>query len=294
MVREMRDMRVTSWLAALLCLLAAAAAAQEERTGGPFVPTPQAVVDEMLKMADVREDDFVIDLGSGDGRIVLTAARRYKARGMGVDIDGELVDKSNAEARRDGLDQLVSFHKRDVMQTDISGASVLTLYLLPSMMQALRSKILTELKPGSRVVSHDFEFGEWLPDRKISVDAPDKYGAGSNWTSSVMLWVVPARVEGTWRLMPAGNEKPYTVTLKQSFQHLRGEAARNGQRIQLKGARLEGNRISFVLPPDGARAGMREFHGVVEGDEIRGGGTAPGSASWTARRVVTAAQAPRR
>ena len=284
-------MRVKNWLAGLLCCFAATAAAQEERTGGPFVPTPQVVVDEMLKMADVRKEDFVIDLGSGDGRIVLTAARRYEARGMGVDIDGELVDKSNAEARRDGLDQLVRFHKQDVMVTDISGASVLTLYLLPSMMQALRSKILTELKPGSRVVSHDFEFGEWLPDRKITVDAPDKYGSGSNWTSHVMLWVVPARVEGTWRLMLAGTEQPYTVTLKQKFQHLEGEARRGGQRIELKAARMEGSRISFVLPPDGARAGMREFHGVVDGDEIRGAGTAAGAAGWTARRVVTAAQA---
>ena len=220
-------MRVRNWLAGLLCCFAAAAAAQEDRTGGPFVPTPQVVVDEMLKMADVRKDDFVIDLGSGDGRIVLTAARRYEARGMGVDIDGELVEKSNAEAERDGLERLVRFHKQDVLLTDISGASVLTLYLLPSMMASLRSKILSELKPGSRVVSHDFEFGEWQPDRKITVNAPDKYGSGSNWTSLVMLWIVPARVEGTWRLTLSGpGEKPYTVTLKQKFQHIEGAAAR--------------------------------------------------------------------
>jgi hypothetical protein len=286
-------MRVKSWLAGLLCCFAAVAAAQEERTGGPFVPTPQAVVDEMLKLADVRKDDFVIDLGSGDGRIVLTAARRYEAHGMGVDIDGDLVEKSNAEAQRDGLDGRVSFHQQDVLKTDISGASVLALYLLPSMMQSLRSKILSELKPGSRVVSHDFEFGEWQPDRKITVDAPDKYGSGSNWTSHVMLWVVPARVEGTWRLTLAGSaEKHYTVTLRQKFQHIEGAAARGGQKVDLKAARLEGSRISFVLPPDGARRGMREFHGIVDGDEIRGEAPAGrGSASWTAKRVVRAAQA---
>ena len=285
-------MRVNSWVAVLLCCCAGAtAAADEARTGGPFVPTPQAVVDEMLKVADVRKDDFVIDLGSGDGRIVLTAARRYEARGMGVDIDGELVERSNAEAQRDGLDRLVSFHKQDVLQTDISGASVLALYLLPSMMQSLRSKILSELKPGSRVVSHDFEFGEWLPDRKITVDAPDKYGSGSNWTSHVMLWVVPARVEGTWRLTLSGSaEKPYTMTLKQKFQHLEGAAARGGQKVGLKAARLEGSRISFVLPSDGPRGRTREFHGVVDGDEIRGEAAAQGATGWTARRVVTAAQ----
>ena len=288
-------MRVKSWVAVLLCsFVGAAAAADEARTGGPFVPTPQAVVDEMLKVADVRKDDFVIDLGSGDGRIVLTAARRYEARGMGVDIDGELVERSNAEAQRDGLDRLVSFHKQDVLQTDISGASVLALYLLPSMMQSLRSKILSELKPGSRVVSHDFEFGEWQPDRKITVDAPDKYGSGSNWTSHVMLWVVPARVEGTWRLTLSGSaEKPYTMTFKQKFQHLEGEAARRGQRIELKAPRLEGTRISFVLPPDGPGGRMREFRGVVDGDEIRGEmPAAQGPATWTARRLVSAARVP--
>ena len=279
-----------SWLAGLLCCFAAAAVAQEDRTGGPFVPTPQVVVDEMLKMADAKKDDFVIDLGSGDGRIVLTAARRYEARGMGVDIDGELVEKSNAEAERDGLGRLVRFHKQDVLLTDISGASVLTLYLLPSMMASLRSKILSELKPGSRVVSHDFEFGEWQPDRKITVNAPDKYGSGSNWTSHVMLWIVPARVEGTWRLtLPGSGEKPYTVTLKQKFQHIVGEAARGGQKVDLKATRLEGNRISFILPPDGSSGRIREFHGVVNGDEIRGETTAQGTAGWTARRVVTAA-----
>ena len=285
-------MRAKSWLAGLLCCFAAAAVAQEDRTGGPFVPTPQVVVDEMLKMADVRKDDFVIDLGSGDGRIVLTAARRYEARGMGVDIDGELVEKSNTEAQRDGLDSFVRFHKQDVLLTDISGASVLTLYLLPSMMASLRSKILSELKPGSRVVSHDFEFGEWQPDRKITVSAPDKYGSGSNWTSHVMLWIVPARVEGTWRLTLSGpGEKPYTVSLKQKFQHIAGEAARGGQKVDLKAVRLEGSRISFILPPDCSSGRIREFHGVVHGDEIRGETTAQGTAGWTARRVVTAVQA---
>jgi hypothetical protein len=287
-------MRVKGVVAALLCFLAAgpAAAADEARSGGPFVPTPQAVVDEMLKVADVRKDDFVIDLGSGDGRIVLTAARRYEASGMGVDIDGELVDRSNAEALRDGLEHLVSFHKQDVLKTDIGGASVLALYLLPSMMQSLRSKILSELKPGSRVVSHDFEFGEWPPDRKITVDAPDKYGPGSNWTSHVMLWVVPARVAGTWRLTLSGTaEKPYTVTLRQKFQHIEGEAARGGHKVHLKAARLEGSRISFMLPPDGPRGRIREFRGVVNGEEIRGEATAQGTAGWTARRVVNAARA---
>jgi hypothetical protein len=278
---------------AVVCVAAGAlGAAAEERTGGPYVPTPQPVVDEMLKLADVRKKDFVVDLGSGDGRIVLTAARRFQARGMGVDIDGELVDQSNAAAQREGLDGLVQFHQQDVLQTPIGEASVLTLYLLPNMMASLRSKILAELRPGSRVVSHDFEFGEWQPDRKITVDAPEKYGSGSHWTSNVMLWVVPARVEGTWRLsLPGRSMQPYTLSLKQKFQQLEGGAVQGAQRLDLKAPRLDGNRISFVLAPQAPRAAPREFRGVVDGDQIRGEVTlGSGNASWSARRVVTSAQ----
>jgi len=286
-------MRVTNLVVAVLCFAAAAtAAAQEERTGGPYVPTPQSVVDEMLRLADVREEDFVVDLGSGDGRIVLTAARRFQARGMGVDIDGELVDQSNAAAQREGLDHLVQFDQRDVLQTNIGEASVLTLYLLPNMMASLRSKILAELKPGSRVVSHDFEFGEWQPDRKVTIDAPDKYGPGGTWTSNVMLWVVPARVEGVWRIAISGNsDKLYTVTLKQKFQKLEGEARQGGRRVEIRDMQLEGNRIRFVLQPGAPRAAPREFRGVINGNQIGGEVTiAQATASWTAKRVVTAAQ----
>jgi len=286
-------MRVTNLVVAVLCFAAAAtAAAQEERTGGPYVPTPQSVVDEMLRLADVREEDFVVDLGSGDGRIVLTAARRFQARGMGVDIDGELVDQSNAAAQREGLDHLVQFDQRDVLQTDIGEASVLTLYLLPNMMASLRSKILAELKPGSRVVSHDFEFGEWQPDRKVTIDAPDKYGPGGTWTSNVMLWVVPARLEGVWRIASSGNsDKPYTVTLKQKFQKLEGEVRQGGRRVEIRDMHLEGNRIRFVLQPGAPRAAPREFRGVINGDQIRGEVTiAQATANWTAKRVVTSAR----
>ena len=286
-------MWVTRFVAVLCLLAAGSGAATEERTGGPFVPTPQTVVDEMLKLADVRKEDYVIDLGSGDGRIVLTAARRYEARGLGVDIDGELVDKSNAMAKLDGLEKLVQFEQRDVLHTRIGDASVLTLYLLPNMMSALRAKILAELKPGSRVVSHDFEFGEWQPDRKVTIDAPDKYGSGSNWTSNVMLWVVPARVEGTWRIALGGaTDRPYTITLRQKFQSVEGEAQLGGQRIELKASPLVGNKIHFVLQPPGPRAAPREFRGVIEGDQMRGEATVAQSAvRWTAKRVVTAAQA---
>jgi SAM-dependent methyltransferase len=285
-------MRVTKCIVLVCLLVCGTGAATEERTGGPFVPTPQAVVDEMLKLANVRKGDYVVDLGSGDGRIVLTAARRFQARGMGVEIDGELVDQSNAAAQREGLDRLVRFEQRDVLQTPLGEASVLTLYLLPNMMSALRSKILSEMKPGARVVSHDFEFGDWEPERKLTVDAPDKYGAGNQLTSNIMLWVVPARVEGAWQIAFAGGmEKPYTVTLRQKFQHVEGAAQQDGKRVELKSAKLEGKRIRFVLQGAAPRAAAREFQGTVEGDQIRGEVTlAQGVAHWTATRAVAAAR----
>lgn len=161
--------------------------------GGPYVPTPQRVVDEMLSLAGVTSRDFVIDLGSGDGRIVLTAAQQYGARGKGIDLDGELVNRSIAQARKLKLDRRVSFEKRDVLQADIRNATVVTLYLLPEMMRALRTKLLRELRPGTRIVSHDFEFGDWKPDRTVNLELDEKYDVTGLWSSTIYLWTVPER-----------------------------------------------------------------------------------------------------
>src|SRR5262252_5122680 len=147
--------------------LSVACASEAFKSGGPYVPTPQIVVDRMLQFANVGEKDFVIDLGSGDGVIVLTAARQYKAGGMGVDIDADLVKLSNDKARQLKIDDRVGFVEQDVFKADLSRATVVTLYLLPQMMLNLRSKIFNELKPGVRVVSHDYHFGPWYPDDKI-------------------------------------------------------------------------------------------------------------------------------
>lgn len=162
-------------------------------SGGPYVPTPQRVVDEMLDLARVTRNDFVIDLGSGDGRIVITAAQKYGARGKGYDIDGELVERSNAGARRLKLEKQVSFHQADVLQADLREATVVTLYLLPGMMHQLRGKLLRELRPGTRIVSHDFDFGDWKPERTIRLDLDQKYDLTGSWSSTVYLWVVPPK-----------------------------------------------------------------------------------------------------
>lgn len=170
------------------------AAAQEPvLSGGPYVPTPQRVVDAMLGIAGVTDRDYVIDLGSGDGRIVMSAAQKYGARGKGYDIDGELVERSNVAARKLKLEQRVRFEQRDVLQADIGEATVITLYLLPDMMRVLRTRLLRELRPGTRIVSHDFDFGDWKPERTVSLDLDEKYDVSGSWTSAIHLWIVPPR-----------------------------------------------------------------------------------------------------
>ena len=275
---------------AIVFVSAGAPAADIERTGGPYVPTPQAVVDAMLEVAKVGPDDFVVDLGSGDGRIVLTAAQRFRARGFGVDIDQELVDQSNAEAQRRGLAERVSFRQQDVMQARIDEATVVTLYLLPGLMQMLQSKFVKELKPGTRIVSHDFPFGDWKADREISVDVPEKYGSPGQWKSTVFYWVVPARVQGVWEVSAPGLiGQSLPLELDQQFQFVEGGATARGKRLALSGGRIEANRISFRLP---LPAGMSEFRGVVEGERIRGEAVqGRRSVTWTAVRTK-AARAP--
>lgn len=287
--------RVGYWIAfAILAVASCASLLQAAddipRSGGPYVPTPQAVVDEMLNLARVGPDDFVIDLGSGDGRIVLTAASRYRARGMGVDIDGELVDLSNAEARRQGVDKLVRFHQQDVLQTRISEATVITLYLLPELMHSLRDRIYSQLRPGTRVVSHDFSFIEWLPDRQVTLDVAEKYAMPGPWQSTVFLWVVPAKVEGRWQVTvsESGNEN-LIFSFTQKFQQLEGAAVHGGGRNALQDGHLEGNSIRFRLPEVAAgRNALREFQGTVDGDTISGKIVSQGgTASWTAKRIRT-------
>src|SRR3954469_13352014 len=232
---SLRTLRRTYlWL--LFVLSTSVGAADVERTGGPYVPTPQAVVDAMLDFAKVGPKDFVIDLGSGDGRIVLTAAQKYRARGMGFDIDPDLVQASNAEAQKRGIADRVRFVTQDVLQAKIDQASIVTLYLLPGMMQTLQAKFIRELKPGTRIVSHDFPFGDWKPDRETSIDIPEKYGTPGQWKSTLFYWVVPAQVQGTWQVsVPALSNEPLTLALQQQYQMLEGAATTRGKRAALTG-----------------------------------------------------------
>lgn len=281
--------RIVLALGALpLARLAGAADIELARTGGPYVPTPQVVVDEMLRIAKVGSDDFVVDLGSGDGIIVLTAAQRLKARGFGVDIDPELVALSNGEAKKRGVADRAAFYVMDVFKADISKATVVTLYLLPGMMVDLRPKIFGELRPGTRVVSHDYHFGDdWRADDQYTWDVPEKEKVNGVPRATVFLWVIPAKVAGRWqlRLAPPATEQ-FDLTLKQSYQSLEGTIAGGGSKgIRLLQSRLQGEDISFAFPADGDR---HRFKGRVSGDTMEGtvelaGGK--GAARWSATRL---------
>jgi hypothetical protein len=271
-----------------LARIALAADIELQRTGGPYVPTPQIVVDEMLRMAKVGADDFVVDLGSGDGIIVLTAATRLKARGFGVDIDPELVQLSNSEAKKRGVADRASFRVMDVFKADISKATVVTLYLLPGMMTDLRSKIFGELKPGTRVVSHDYHFGdEWRPDDQYTWDVPEKEKVNGVPRATIYLWIIPARVAGRWQLrLAAPVAEQYDLTLKQNYQSLEGTVSSGGAKgIRLTQSYLLGEDISFAFPSGGDR---HRFRGRISGNTMEGtvelaGGKGP--AKWTAMRV---------
>jgi hypothetical protein len=257
------------------------------KDGGPYVPTPQVVVDAMLDIAGVGPRDFVVDLGSGDGRIVLTGATRHKAGGMGVDIDGELVELANASAQRLGVAQRVQFHQQDVLAADLSRATVLTLYLLPGMMERLRPKLLKELKPGARIVSHDFDLGEWKPDRSVDVQTPEKYDITGSWTSTVHLWTVPAAVEGAWvGSLAGGRGGPFRLEVKQRYQHFEGRLVRDAQVSVLRDAQIDGPRIRFSAP--GADGQLEIYTGTVEDGRITGeagGGNAAAAVRWSASRA---------
>jgi hypothetical protein len=247
--------------------LAAPAYAQEV-DAGPYVPTPQYIVDRMLQMADVEKSDYVIDLGSGDGRIVITAARRYGARGMGVDISEKLVDLATTNAHREQVADKVRFVRQDAFKTDISKASVLTLYLLPRFVLDLRPKMLAELKPGARIVSHDYSLGDWDSDNALRFESPEKEVINGASHTSLFFYVVPARVAGTWQfsLPDALPRRSAEVIVQQEYQKIAARfGGANGR--PLEHAALRGDRIELMLPL-GKAAYLAT--GQVSGERIEG------------------------
>jgi SAM-dependent methyltransferase len=212
-----------------------------------WVPTPQALVDKMLDMAKVTPSDYVIDLGSGDGRTVITAAKRG-VRALGIEYNPDMVELSKENAAKERVSDRASFMKADLFQTDFSKATVITMFLLPDINLKLRPKIL-DLKPGTRIVSNTFTMGDWEADETATVDKD----CNGSWCTA-LLWIVPAKVAGTHKL-PEGE-----LTLKQSFQKLSGTLSTNGRTVPVEG-KVRGEEIAFT-------AGGREYRGKADGKRL--------------------------
>jgi SAM-dependent methyltransferase len=247
----------------LLASLALAATIPEGDLDVPYVPTPPAAVERMLDMAEVGADDYLIDLGSGDGRIAIAAAQRG-ARALGVDLDPTRVEEAHGAARFAGVETRALFRRQDLFRTPLREASVVTMYLLPDINLALRPRLLTELRPGSRVVSHNFTLGDWRADAEAEVG-----------NSRIFLWIVPAVVGGSWTLHLAdGTTLP--LEIEQRFQDASGTLGSD----RLTGVTLRGTSFRFD-------SGRRSFHGIVGDAAIEPDPEAPADAErgWLVRRV---------
>ena len=241
--------------------LAATAARAQFADEVPFITTPDHVTVAMLQLAGVGPADRVIDLGSGDGRIVITAARRFGARGLGVEIVPDLVAQSRENARRAGVADRTEFREQDLFATDLSGASVITMYLLPEVNLQLRPRLLA-LAPGTRIVSHDWDMGDWLPDRTLTVAVPEKT-IGREKASRLHLWVVPARVDGLWC-----GAKGLALRIEQRHQEFRMQADQGAERRTWTG-RIHGAALE-ALGADGRRWHARLAEGTLRVTPAKG------------------------
>lgn len=271
-----------------LATAAGYATAQEGRGDVVYVPTPQIVVDEMLKMAKINAKDYLIDLGSGDGRIVITAAKQFGARGFGVDLDTVLLKIANRNAELEGVADRAQFYERNVFETRLETATVISSYLLPEMNRKLRPKILA-LQPGTRVVAHDYHMGEWMPDEQNTIPVPEKV-VGNPGLSYIFLWYVPAKIAGNWtsRVNLGAGEVAYDFSFDQLFQEIDG-TMRAGKDTTKFRTKVKADEISFIaLQKTGDRTVRHEFSGRIKGDVIEGTakigeGAQMKQVPWTAR-----------
>jgi len=264
-------------LCALLGLPGSLAAADEfsPKVGQPgkdviWVPTPNALVERMLEMAKATPKDYIVDLGSGDGRTVIAAAKRG-IRALGIEYNPDMVALSIKNAELEKVGDRAKFVQGDVFATDFSQATVVTMYLLSSLNLKLRPTLLN-MKPGTRVVSHAFNMGDWSPDETATVEGYTAY-----------LWIIPAKVQGRWHVSgPAG---PFELTLDQTYQKITGKVAGKGLAPNVTDPALQGNEIAFTLVDANGR--FLRFRGNVNGNAIEGTAQTPGSAEvrWTARRA---------
>jgi hypothetical protein len=243
-----------------------------------WVPTPQSLVERMLQMAKTTPNDYVVDLGSGDGRTVITAAKKFGARALGIEYNPEMVELSKRNAQKEGVADKAQFMRADIFQTDFSKATVLTLYLLPSLNLKLRPTIL-DMKPGTRVVSHAFTMDDWAPDQVESSEGRTAY-----------MWIVPAKVNGTWRVEVPGAAS-YETTFIQQFQNVGGSAKVSNKPVQFSNGKLQGETITFSIADENNV--RREFTGRVNGNRIDGNVRVVGENAPVAKFVAIRAGDPR-
>jgi len=255
----------------------------------PYVSTPMTVVHTLLKLGSVGPNDFLIDLGSGDGRIVITAAKEYGARGCGVDLNEKLVNLSKKYAIAEGVAERTAFYVKDIFKTDIHAATILTMYLLNEVNLEMRPRLLKELKPGTRIISHDFHMGAWRPDKMLFLDLR-KYYRGD---TLLYLWTVPANVAGQWQwqLYFQGEYQDFDLEIEQYFQDIRGDVYNQNQKLFVFNPSLAGDQIRFSLISEmGDRMIRQDYSGRVQGDIIDGtvklsGTVEPATLKWRARCI---------
>ncbi|MGE0407319.1 MAG: cyclopropane-fatty-acyl-phospholipid synthase family protein [Candidatus Korobacteraceae bacterium] len=266
------------YVLAFASMLAAQATQQRRTPDVVFVPTPYEAVNKMLDLAEVNKNSVVYDLGCGDGRIVVTAAKKFGARGVGIDIDPERIQESRENAKREGVTNRVEFREADLFETDLSPATAVTLYLLPELNLRLRPRLLQQLKPGTPIVSHDFDMGDWKAEKTEYVDGPVR-------RHTIYRWTVPQRVGGVWQVKPSDGSAAFELQLRQDDYQLSGKLVRGGNEVDLSEVEIvEGSKISFLLENN------VRFEGIANGDTIEGKlKGVPRSQTWTATRVRSAA-----
>jgi SAM-dependent methyltransferase len=255
----------------------------------PYVQSPAEVVDRMLRLAAPRPGEYLIDLGSGDGRIVVEAAKRYGARGLGVDLEPRLVKLATDNARKAGVESLARFEVKDFFELDFSGADIISAYLLPEVNLKLMPKLL-KMKPGTRIVTHDYDMGAWPADEMIELPVAEKL-VGPLGRSKVYLFVVPADARGTWRSNLPEHGGRWEFRVAQEYQQLEVKAFSGSREQQVRGRRLRGEEIRMVMTGMvGGKPSTQAFKGVVKGDRIEGevsitNGEETRTIPWTATRA---------
>ena len=274
-------MRTVRFLLAVLCFTGRALAADppppppvefgQVSKDSVWVTTPERMIRRMLQLADTTKDDVVMDLGAGDGRIPIYAAKHFGARGIAVELEGNLVQVAREAARREGVAHRVRVIQQDLFDADLSAATVFALFISPGVMDRLKPRFL-ELSPGTRITSHQFDLGDWEPDETIEVEGRKGY-----------LWVVPAKLEGTWHVAIPGND--LRIRFERRYQKLSATGERDGRRVHVLGATLRGTEIRFTaFDRDGS---SREYTGRLEGGRLGGEsqlGIGGRRLDWSAKR----------